>query len=162
MWAKRSHLLQPLTALTTKKVKFKWTIAKQKLFDKIKRIVARDTLLIHPDFNKKFDIHTDGSEFQLEAVIIQDGKSITFYIRKLTELQTWYTVTEKELLSIVETLKEFFTDLLVQQGREPGRQILYAHTRVRQPPHSFTLGKCTGSYTPPLVSVYTYTFPMLG
>ena len=71
MWAKWSHLLQPLTAFTSNKVKFKLTVFKQKLFDEIKRIVARDDLLIYPDFNKRFDIHTDASEFQLGAVLRQ-------------------------------------------------------------------------------------------
>ena len=33
MWEKRSHLLQPLTALTSNKIKFKWTVFKQKAFD---------------------------------------------------------------------------------------------------------------------------------
>ena len=37
MWPKRSHLLQPLTALSSKKVKFKWTHVEQKGFDEIKR-----------------------------------------------------------------------------------------------------------------------------
>ena len=63
MRSRRSHLLQPLTALTSTKVKFKWTDAKQQAFDKIKRIVARDTLLIYTDFNEHFDIHTDASNF---------------------------------------------------------------------------------------------------
>ena len=33
IWAKQSHLLQPLTALTSKKVKLKWTVVKHKVFD---------------------------------------------------------------------------------------------------------------------------------
>ena len=36
IWAKRSHLLQPLTALTSKKVKFKWTPVEQNASEKIK------------------------------------------------------------------------------------------------------------------------------
>ena len=58
-----SHLLQPLTALTSTKIKFKWTDVEQKAFNKIKRIVARDTLLIYPYFNEHFDIHTDAINF---------------------------------------------------------------------------------------------------
>ena len=36
MWGKRSHLLKPLTELTSKKVKFKWTHIEKKSFDEIK------------------------------------------------------------------------------------------------------------------------------
>ena len=78
MWAKQSYLLQPLTVLTSMKVKFKWTVAKQKSFDDIKLIVDCNTLLIYPDFNKYYDIHTGASEYQLGAVIVQDGKPIAF------------------------------------------------------------------------------------
>ena len=54
----------------------------------------------------------DASEFQLGSVISEYCKPIAFYSRKLTGLQTRYTVTEKELLSIVETLKEICLILL--------------------------------------------------
>ena len=63
IWAKQSHLLQPLTVLTSNKVKLKWTVVKQKVFDEIKWIVECDTLLIYPDFNKRYDIHTGASEY---------------------------------------------------------------------------------------------------
>ena len=35
MWAKQSHLLQPLTALTSHKVKFKWTFVEKKCLIKL-------------------------------------------------------------------------------------------------------------------------------
>ena len=62
----------------------------QEALDEIKRTVARNTLLAYPDFNKCFDIHTDTSYHQLVSVIIQEAKSITFYIRKFTETQKRY------------------------------------------------------------------------
>ena len=69
-------------------------------------------MLTYPDFNKPFDIHTDASDFQLGAVISQEGKPIAFYSRKLNQAQRNYTTTERELLSIVETLKEYRNILL--------------------------------------------------
>ena len=88
IWARRSHLLQPLTALTSTKVKFKLTDVEQWAFNKIKQIVAVDTLLIYPDFNEHFDIHTDASDFQLGSAISQNGKPIAFHSRKLTPSQS--------------------------------------------------------------------------
>jgi len=115
MWIRRSETLAPLTALTSKNVKFKWTDVEQKAFDTMKRIMARETLLAYPDFNKEFHIYTDASKVQLGAVIVQDERPIAFFSRKLNPAQTRYTVTERELLSIVEVLKEFRNILLGQQ-----------------------------------------------
>ena len=69
-------------------------------------------MLAYPDFEKEFVIHTDASHEQLGAVILQDKCPIAFYSRKLKPEQTRYTTTERELLSIVETLKEFRNILL--------------------------------------------------
>ena len=55
------------------------------------------------------------SHTQLGAVISQSGKPIAFYSRKLKPEQTRYTPPERELLSIVETLKEFRNILLGQK-----------------------------------------------
>ena len=66
-----------------------------KAFNKIKQIVAGNTLLIYPDFNECFDIHSDASNFQLGTVIIQNGKPISLCIRKLTPEQSLYTATGK-------------------------------------------------------------------
>ena len=74
--------------------------------------MAHDNLLTCPDFNETFKIHTNASKFQLGAVISHKGKSIAFYGRKLTDSQKRYTVTEKKLPNIAETLKEFRTILL--------------------------------------------------
>ena len=117
MWPRKSHTLAPLTRLTSIKRKFKWRYVKKYAFEEIKRILARDTLLNYPDFNETFKIHTDNSALQLGSVIIQKDKPIVFYSKKLTDTQQRYTVTKRELLSIVETLKEFRTILLGQKLR---------------------------------------------
>jgi len=61
MWPKRSHLLAPLAALTSSKVKWSWTDECQEAFEQMKNMIARETLLTYPDFNKPFEIHTDAS-----------------------------------------------------------------------------------------------------
>ena len=117
MWTVQSYLIQPLTAITSTKVTFKWTDVEQKAFNTVKQIVARNTLLLYTVFNERFDIHTDVSNFQLGAVIIHNSKPIAFYRHKLTPLQSRYTVMEKELLSMVKILKEFRTILLYQRSK---------------------------------------------
>ena len=58
----------------------------------MKRIMARETLLAYPDFNKEFHIYTDASNIQLGAVIVQEGRPVAFFSRKLTPAQTRYLV----------------------------------------------------------------------
>ena len=69
--------------------------------------MARDVLLAYPNYSEIFEIYTDASTYQLGAVITQNGKPIAFFSRKLSTTQQKYSVTELELLSIVECLKEF-------------------------------------------------------
>lgn len=120
MIPQKSHLCAPLTHLTKKNVPFKWTRECQVNFDKLKQSLANSVALAYPDFSKPFIIHTDASKFQLGPVISQETpqvRLIAFYSRKLTDPQTRYSIIELELLSIVETLKEFHT-------------ILYGHSIV--------------------------------
>ena len=51
-----------LTVFPPKKIKFKWTHIEQKSLYEIKGKVTCDALLIYPDLNKRFDIHTDASK----------------------------------------------------------------------------------------------------
>ena len=103
-----------LTRGPKKKGPIKWRPECERAFETIKRlIVAQDTILAYPDFNKKFTIHTDTSDFQLGAVILQEGKPLAFYSYKITSAQQSYTTSEKELLSIVESLKEFRSILVL-------------------------------------------------
>ncbi len=79
----------------------------QQAFDKMRLLMAANALAAYPDHNKRFDVYTDASDFQLGACIIQEGRRVAYFSRKLTKSQQNYTAMEKEMLSIVATLKEF-------------------------------------------------------
>ena len=114
MWQHRSHLLAPLTELTKIKHKkdFVWNSTHEQAFQNIKLALKRDVMLSYPDFTIPFYIYTDASDYQLGSVIQQNNKPIAYYSRKLSKAQLNYTTTEKELLSIYETLREYRNILL--------------------------------------------------
>ena len=64
---------------------------------------------MHPpiDYSQGFEIKTDSSKLQLGAIITQNNRPLVFFSCKLNTAQQKYSVTEQELLAIVETLKEF-------------------------------------------------------
>ena len=109
LWPRRSHILEPFTALSAGKkgTKIKWTEELETAFKAVKNMVSKSAMLTYPDWSQPFDIHTDASDYQLGAVISQGKKPIAFFSRKLNSAQKNYTTTEKELLSIVECVKEF-------------------------------------------------------
>ena len=65
-----------------------------------------EVLLAYPYFNAPFEILTDASKLQIGTVIPQKGKPIAFYSQKINSAQQNYTTTDKELLSIVASIKE--------------------------------------------------------
>ena len=78
----------------------------------MKNIWYRDAHLSYPNFSEELIINTDASKTQLGEVIRQNGKPTDFYPCKLTPAQINSITPQIELLSIVETLKVFHTNLL--------------------------------------------------
>eukprot|EP00804_Cyclotella_cryptica_P003898 CCRYP_015755-RA/>CCRYP_015755-RA protein AED:0.38 eAED:0.40 QI:0/0/0/1/0/0/2/0/465 len=128
IWARRSEILAPLTNLNgecghtkvtkankTKKKPWHLDSIHQQAFDTVKATMARDVTLAYPDYLQGFEIYTDSSKFQLGAIITQNNRQLAFFSRKLSQAQQKYSVTEQELLAIVETLKEFKGMLWEQQ-----------------------------------------------
>ncbi len=113
-------MLTPLTSLVgecgqtkvtrakkTKKVPWHWDEVHQRAFDHVKATIAIEVVLAYPDYSKVFEIYTDASNKQLGAVITQENRPIAFFSQKLSTTQHKYSITEIELLAIVETWKEF-------------------------------------------------------
>jgi hypothetical protein len=113
-------MLAPLTSLVgecgqtkltkakgTNKVPWHWDKVHQRAFNHVKATIAKDVVLVYPDYSKIFEIYTDASREQLGAVIAQDNRPIAFFSWTLSDTQCKYSITEIELLAIVKTLKEF-------------------------------------------------------
>jgi hypothetical protein len=109
MWPSCAYILKPLTDLSgsKKRASIKWTDEMQKAFDKMRLLMAALALAVYPDHNKRFNVYTDATDFQLGACIIQEGRPVAYFLQKLTKSKQNYTTMEKKMLSIVATLENF-------------------------------------------------------
>ena len=81
MWPSRVHILKTLTDHSglKKHAPIPWTDDMQKAFDKMHALMAADALAAYPDHNKRFDIYTDVSDFQLGACIVQESRPDAYF-----------------------------------------------------------------------------------
>ena len=70
MYPKRSHILAPLTKLSSIKGKLPWNNTCQQSFDQMKARLAQEAFLAYPDHNKPFHTYTRASNLQLDAAIM--------------------------------------------------------------------------------------------
>ena len=70
-------------------------------------MVIKEAELAFPNWELPFHLYSDASDCQLGATLVQEGKPLGFYTRKLNAAQLNYSVGEKELLGIVEGMKAF-------------------------------------------------------
>lgn len=76
-------------------------------FNKLKQLITEHPILRFPDFDKRFKLTTDASNFALGAVLSQEGHPISFASRTLNEHEKNYSTIEKELLAVVWGVKYF-------------------------------------------------------
>ena len=107
-----SEVSKPLTDLTKKRNEFNWNDLAEEAFGKIKDLISGDLMLRHPVLDKPFIIQTDASDYAVAGVLLQkDGNDellpLEFYSRKLNDSEFNYSIHDKELLAIKESLQEW-------------------------------------------------------
>ena len=100
-----------LTELTKKDQRWKWEDKHQQAFDKLKEELFRALLLEYFDPIKRLIIKTDAFDHTTAAVIsreIEGGlQSLGFMSKKMTSAEQNYTITKKEMLAIIQAVKEW-------------------------------------------------------
>ena len=91
--------------------KLKWTEETITAFEKIKEILAENSLLVYPDHNAPLSLVSDASNIAIAAVLQQfNGETwqpIAFFSRPLSDTQKRYSTFGKELLATSEAVKHF-------------------------------------------------------
>lgn len=112
-------IAKSLTNLLKKDVAFKWTDLCQESFDKLKSILITEPLLQYPDFNRKFNLTCDASNYAIGCVLSQgpigSDPPIAYASRTINKTEQNYNTTEKELCAIVWGVKQFRPYLFGQE-----------------------------------------------
>ena len=109
-----SKMVHPLTQLTKKDQKFKWSSECQDAFDSLKRALTGPEIMAYPSNDCPFVLDTDACDVSIGAVLsqVKDGKecAVAYASRSLNKAEKNYCVTDRELLAIryfVEYFKQY-------------------------------------------------------
>lgn len=154
-----STLMAPINCLLKGKKKrqpIQWTAEAESAFVKVKNALVSAPILTSPDFDKQFTIQCDASDVGVGGVLTQeiDGQErvIAYASRSLSRAERNYSVTERELLSLIFLLEKFrpyvegtvfkvITDhsslLWINRLKDPCGRLARWSVRLRQ--HNFTI-----------------------
>ena len=106
-------------AINGHKVMLNWTPEAEASFDKLKKLLSSDTVLIMPNFNEKFILVTDSCDYAYGVIFSQRRNEqempIAYFSKSMTQAQRNYSTSEKELLAVVMAIEHFHQFLY---GRE--------------------------------------------
>lgn len=106
-----SKYAAPLNQLVGKNVPFVWSSECDKSFNFLKNVLSSEPIVILPDFNVPFKIHTDASNLAVGAVLAQDRDGLEHVVayasRALNATQRRWSTFDRELWAIVWAVREF-------------------------------------------------------
>jgi len=74
-------------------------------FETLKGILVKAPVLKLPNFDKDFEIHCDASNFAIGGILMQDGRSVAFESKKLSEMKRRWPTHEKEMWAVIHCFK---------------------------------------------------------
>ena len=108
--------LKPLYHLTEKNVKWNWTNECNESFESIKTQISSIDLLVHPDFNKPFEVICDASEYGIGCVLAQRYGSVLKPVQFCSKLfsktqQNWH-MSEQEIYAVIYAVEKWRSYLI--------------------------------------------------
>ena len=112
-----SAVVRPLTNLMRKDVAFEWNDAADQAFRKLKNLFITEPALVPFDPKRKTIMETDSSGYANGGTLSQyddEGRLRTcaYYSRKLNPVECNYEIHDKELLAIIDCLKQWEAELM--------------------------------------------------
>nr|GEW53222.1 reverse transcriptase domain-containing protein [Tanacetum cinerariifolium] len=115
-----SKIARQMTRLLEKDTPFLFSKECIKAFQTLKRKLTEALILIAPDWDMPFELMCDASNFAIGAVLGQRQEKyfrpIHYASKTMTEAESNYTTTEKEMLAVVYAFKKFRSYLIMNKS----------------------------------------------
>nr|GEY68166.1 reverse transcriptase domain-containing protein [Tanacetum cinerariifolium] len=115
-----SKIARPMTRLLEKDTPFIFSQECVNAFQTLKRMIIEAPILIAPDWVMPFDLMCDESDFAIGAVLGQRRdkhfQPIHYVSKTMTEAESNYTITKKEMLAVVDAFEKFRSYLILNKS----------------------------------------------
>src|SRR5574338_356514 len=99
-----SSVMAPVTDCMKGK-QFAWTEEAGVAFERIKELLTTAPILVLPDFQLVFELHTDASKVGIGGVLSQKGRPIAYFSEKLSGAKMRYNTYDVEFYAVVQAIK---------------------------------------------------------
>ena len=99
-----SSVMAPVTDCMKGK-KFAWSEEAGVAFEKVKTLLTSAPILVLPDLQLLFELHTDVSKVGIGGVLSQNGRPVAYFSEKLSEAKLRYSTYDVEFYAIVQAVK---------------------------------------------------------
>ncbi|GJV05325.1 reverse transcriptase domain-containing protein [Tanacetum coccineum] len=115
-----SKISRPMTHLLEKNTPFIFSEDCIQAFQTLKKKLTEALILIAPNWDQPFEIMCDASDYAIGAVLGQrvekHFRPIHYASKTMTEAETNYTTTEKEMLAVVYAFEKFRSYLIMNKS----------------------------------------------
>ncbi|GJU24841.1 reverse transcriptase domain-containing protein [Tanacetum coccineum] len=115
-----SKISRPMTHLFKKNTPFIFSDECIQAFETLKKKLTEAPILIAPDWDLPFEFMCDASDFAIGAVLGQRHeryfRPIHYASKTMTEAESHYTTTEKEMLAVVYAYEKFRSYLILNKS----------------------------------------------
>ncbi|GJZ35679.1 reverse transcriptase domain-containing protein [Tanacetum coccineum] len=115
-----SKISRPMTHLLEKNTPFNFSEDCILAFQTLKKKLTEAPILIAPNWDQPFEIMCDASDYAIGAVLGQriekHFRPIHYASKTMTEAETNYTTTEKEMLAVVYAFEKFRSYLIMNKS----------------------------------------------
>ncbi|GKA37550.1 reverse transcriptase domain-containing protein [Tanacetum coccineum] len=115
-----SKISRPMTHLLEKNTPFIFSEECIQAFQTLKKKLTEAPILIAPDWDQPFELMCDASDYAIGAVLGQriekHFRPIHYASKMMTEAESNYTTTEKEMLAVVYAFEKFRSYLIMNKS----------------------------------------------